>query len=272
MSLLKTGKLVSILAVLMLIFALAGCGSNEAEKADTAKADNVQKIVDKGVLKVGVKNDVPNFGYKNPQTGELEGFEIDLARAIAKDILGDENKVEFTPVTAQTRGPLLDTGELDMVIATFTITEERKKSYNFSDPYYTDGVAIMVKKDAGYNSLKDLDGKTVGVAQSATSKDAIQAAADEMGIKVKFSEYATYPEIKAALISKRVDAFSVDAAILSGYLDNGVVILDDRYNPQDYGVCTKLSNKDLAEKVNTIIGNLDKDGQLNKMKEKWGLK
>ena len=150
MSLLKTGKLVSVLAAFMLIFTLAGCGSNEAEKADPAKADNVQKIVDKGVLKVGVKNDVPNFGYKNPQTGELEGFEIDLARAIAKDILGDESKVEFTPVTAQTRGPLLDTGELDMVIATFTITEERKKSYNFSDPYYTDGVAIMVKKDAGY--------------------------------------------------------------------------------------------------------------------------
>ncbi|HEY3426727.1 MAG TPA: transporter substrate-binding domain-containing protein, partial [Negativicutes bacterium] len=153
---------------------LAGCGG--APKASAPSGDTVppdiKAIKDRGVLKVGVKVDVPKFGFKNLQTGQVEGMEIDLTKAIAKKILGDDKKFEVQGVTAKTRGPLLDNGEVDLVIATFTITEERKQSYNFSDPYFTDGVALMVKKSSGIQSLKDLAGKKIGVAQSATSKKA----------------------------------------------------------------------------------------------------
>lgn len=246
--------------------------ATEAPAEATADTPNVQKIKDNGVLKVGVKVDVPKFGYKDPATEVVEGMEIDIAKAIAKEVLGDENKIEVQAVTAKTRGPLLDSGELDLVIATFTITEERKESYNFSQPYFVDGVALLVKKDKGFTSYKDLDGKAIGVAQSATSKKALEAAATEQGISVKFSEYASYPEIKAALESGRVDAFSVDAAILNGYVDDNSEILPDRFSPQEYGVASKKSNTDLAKVVDDLIGEMKSNGELDGLIEKWGIK
>lgn len=258
----------ALVAVAMsLMVLLVGCSSGSS-----SNDDEIQKIVDRGVLKVGVKVDVPKFGYKDPATNQVDGLEVDIARAIAKKILGDDSKIETQAVTAKTRGPLLDNGEVDMVIATFTITEERKESYNFSDPYFTDGVALLVKKDAGYNTLKDLDGKTIGVSQSSTTKDSLLKEAESLGIELKFSEYGTYPEIKAALDSGRVDCFSVDAAILSGYVDDSTVILDDRYNPQEYGVATKKSNESLANLVNEVINEMKSSGELDKLIEKWEIK
>jgi len=259
-------KLITISA-LILTLTLAGCSSKK-----NSASDEIQKIKDRGTLKVGVKVDVPKFGYKDPGTGKVDGFEIDIAKAIAKKILGDENKVEFQAVTAKTRGPLLDSGEIEMVAATFTITEERKKSYNFSQPYFTDGVGLLVKKSSGFTSFKDLDGKTIGVAQSATTKKALQAEADKLGLKVKFAEYASYPEIKTALTSGRVDCFSVDGAILMGYLDDNTTLLSDKFSPQEYGIASKKSNTALAKVINDTIAELEKSGDLQKLMEKWGLK
>ncbi|SHI23801.1 transporter substrate-binding domain-containing protein [Desulfosporosinus lacus] len=263
-----------ILTSLLLVAGLVtGCGSTPTtpDKGAGGLPADVQAIKDRGVLKVGVKVDVPNFGYKDPKTEEITGFEIDLANAISKEILGTE-KIEPAAVTAKTRGPLVDSGDVDLVIATFTVTEERKKSYNFSDAYFTDGVKLMVKKDSGIQGLKDLNGKKIGVAQSATSKKAIQEAADKIGAKVTFMEFSTYPEIKAALDSGRVDCFSVDGSILSGYLDDSTVILADSFSPQDYGVASKKGNDGLAKLVNDTIAKLKTSGELDKMTQKWGLK
>ena len=260
--------------VMMVALLVAGCGSSDSKPTATSGGvtPDIKAIQDRGVLKVGVKVDVPKFGFKDPKTNEIEGFEIDLTKALAKKILGDEKKIAVQAVTAKTRGPLLDNGEVDLVIATFTITEERKKSYNFSDPYFTDGVALMVKKNANITDLKGLDGKKIGVAQSATSKKSIQEAADKLGIKVSFLEFGTYPEIKTALDAGRVDSFSVDAAILFGYLDDSTVILADRYTPQQYGAASKKSNEGLAKMVNDTINEMKKSGELDKMIQKWGLK
>jgi len=260
-------------SLLLMVGLVSGCGSTApapAPGAATGQSADVKAIKDKGVLKVGVKVDVPKFGYKDPKTGKTEGFEIDLANAISKKI-GTE-KIETSAVTAKTRGPLLDSGDVDLVIATFTVTDERKKSYNFSDAYFTDGVRLLVKKSAGINSLKDLDGKKIGVAQSATSKKAIQEQADKVGAKVTFLEFATYPEIKTALDSGRVDCFSVDGAILLGYLDDSTTILADSFSPQDYGVASKKGNDGLAKVVNETIADMKKSGELDKMIQKWGIK
>ncbi|MEN6412005.1 MAG: transporter substrate-binding domain-containing protein [Veillonellales bacterium] len=271
-------KKVSILAavfVMIMSLLVIGCGSsgsNSNAGKDSGQAADIKAIKDRGVLKVGVKVDVPKFGFKDPATGKVDGMEIDLAKAIAKKILGDENKIDVQAVTAKTRGPLLDNGEVDLVIATFTITDERKQSYNFSDPYFTDGVALMVKKNSGIQSLKDMNGKKIGVAQSATSKKAIQDAAAKDGVKVSFLEFGTYPEIKTALDSGRIDCFSVDGAILFGYLDDSTVILADRYTPQEYGVASKKANTNLAKVVNDTINDMKKSGELDKLIQKWGLK
>ena len=116
----------------------AAAAGSAAETETTAAADpasygsDVQAIIDRGVLKVGVKSDVLGFGYMDPLTGEYEGMEIDLAKKLA-DFLGVD--VEFTTVTAATRTELLDSGDIDCVMATFTITDERKQSWDFTTPY-----------------------------------------------------------------------------------------------------------------------------------------
>ena len=267
----KVGMVLTSLLLVMGLVTGCGAATTPTPSSSSAVSADVKAIKDRGVLKVGVKVDVPKFGYKDPKTEKVDGFEIDLARAISKKILGTE-KIETTAVTAKTRGPVLDSGDVDMDISTFTITEERKKSYNFSDPYFTDGVRLMVKKSAGYTSLKDLDGKKIGVAQSATSKKAIQEQADKVAAKVSFLEFATYPEIKTALDSGRVDCFSVDGSILFGYLDDSTTILADSFSPQEYGVASKKGNDGLAKVVNETIGELKKSGELDKMIQKWGLK
>lgn len=260
------------LSVFVAMITWLGCKDGGGQDKVAAGADPVAAIKARGALKVGVKVDIPKFGYKDPKTGEITGFEIDIARAIARKILGDPSKVDLQAVTAKTRGPLLDNGEIDLVIATFTITDERKQSYNFSEPYFVDGVGLLVKKDSGISGLKDLDGKNIGVAQSATSRQAIQKEADKLGIKVNFLEFGTYPEIKAALDAGRVNCFSVDGSILQGYVDESTKILPDRFSPQNYGVASKKSNTDLATLVNTVIAELKSSGELDKLVAKWNLK
>jgi putative glutamine transport system substrate-binding protein len=245
---------------MLIVFAAFCAGACSKKQADAAGTGAIKKA---GVLKVGVKSDVPGFGFLNTSTNEYEGLEIEIAKLLAGEILGDPGKIKFEPVTAKTRGPLLDNGELDMIIATFTITDERRLTYNFSTPYYTDAVGMLVKKASGIASLADLNGKTVGVAQSATSKDAIDAAAKAIGVTLNFAEFATYPEIKAALDSGRVDVFSVDKSILNGYLDAETTILPDEFSPQPYGVATKLSNKELADYVDGLIKKWLNDGTIS---------
>ncbi|HBF40016.1 MAG TPA: adhesin [Firmicutes bacterium] len=253
----------------MVLLASLVAGSCFAVASDSP---DIKAIKEHGVLRVGVKVDVPKFGYRDPKTDKIDGFEVDIAKAIAQKILGKKSKIDLQAVNAKTRGPLLDNGEVDLVIATFTITDERKKSYNFSDPYFTDGVGLLVKKAAKIKSLKDLNGKKIGVAQSSTSQKAVQDEADKLGIKVDFLSYATYPEIKAALDSGRVDCFSVDASILNGYLDKSTMILPDRFSPQNYGVASKKGNDGLAQIVNETINQMKSSGQIDKFIKKWKLK
>jgi putative glutamine transport system substrate-binding protein len=270
--------LVLALALVFGAFGLVGCGSDEP--ADNGGAEEpaagdlpagVQAIKDSGKLRVGVKADVPNFGLQDAATGEFSGMEIDLAYALAERIGLSADDVEFEAVTAKTRGPLLDNGQLDVVIATFTIKPERLEQWNFSDAYYQDEVGLLVKKDSGIESLADLDGKTIGVAQGATTRDAVQVEADAAGITVNFLEFATYPEINAALESGRVDAFSVDKSILSGYVTDDSVILPDGFSPQDYGVASKLGTDELRDFINEMLAEMEANGEMAALLEKWGL-
>jgi len=273
----KSLLLLLSLVLVVSAFALTGCGSEEpAEPTDpgTPAAElpaGVQTIKDSGQLRVGVKADVPNFGLLDAATNKYEGMEIDLAYALAERMGLTKDDVKFEAVTAKTRGPLLDNGQLDVVIATFTIKPERLEQWNFSQPYYQDEVGLLVKKSSGISGLAGLNGKVVGVAQGATSRDAVQAEADKAGIKVSFLEFATYPEINAALESGRVDAFSVDKSILSGYVTDDSVILPDGFSPQDYGAAMKKGNDDLTTFFNEMLDEMESNGDMAALLEKWNL-
>ncbi len=260
--------------------AAAEAAAEGSTAADGDVAADVQKIIDRGVLKVGCKSDVPNFSLQNTATGEYEGFEDDLAYNIAGEIFGctaDEAKekklVEFQGVTAKTRGPLLENGEIDLVIATFTITDERKETYNFSTPYYTDAVGLLVNNDSGIESIEDLDGKIIGVAQSSTTKDGFKAYVEEKGLDVnpEFQEFDGYPALAQALATKQIDCFSVDRAILSGYVNDSNHILEDRFSEQEYGVASAKENTGLASLVDEKVNAMLDDGSMKTLQDEWNL-
>jgi len=262
-------KLLSLVLAVLLAALIALPAMAESVAID--KADpSIAKIIERGKLLVGVKADVPKFGYQE-LGGDFEGLEIDIAKALAKEVLGDENAVEFTAVTAKTRGPLLDTGELDLVIATFTIKPDRIVQYDFSKPYFVDAIGLLVKKDSGIASFMDLDGKTIGVAQSATTKDALTKAAEAAGVKVEFLEFATYPDIKAALDSDRVACFSVDKAILMGYVDDSTTLLPDAFESQPYSVAMTKGSVGLLAFVDSKIAAMRAAVEIDALVAKWEL-
>ncbi len=260
-------KLLALLMSVTMIFALAACSSSDSSSTSGSTGRTPEDIASSGVLKVGVKTDVPGFGLLDTASGEYSGIEIDLAYKIAEE-LGIEN-VEFVPVTAATRGQLLDSGDIDMVAATFTITDERKMSWNFTTPYYTDAVSLLVKNDSGIDGVADLADKVIGVATGSTSMVALTAAAAESGVELtdnNFSELATYPEIKSALDAGRVDAFCVDGSILAGYVDDTCHIVESiRFSPQEYGLATKLSNTAWAEYLDNLINGWLEDGTIDQI-------
>ncbi len=251
------------------LFKVAGLLLATSVFAINANAGMLDDIKKKGELVVGVKNDVPRFALLDQKTKEIKGFEVDVAKLLAKSILGNENKVKLIAVNAKTRGPLLDNGSIDTVIATFTITPERKKTYSFSEPYYKDSIGLLVLKEKKYKSLADMKNSTIGVAQAATTKKVIADAAKKIGIKVKINEYPDYPSIKAALDARRIDAFSVDKSILLGYVDDKSEILADSFEPQEYGIVSPKSDKEFSEFIDKFVK--DNKKQIDELAKKWGL-
>lgn len=292
----KLWKMAAIGAALVLSLGLvAGCGSDQsAEKSDAPKVavldksklpSDVQAIVDRGTLRIGVKNVTKGFGYQDPTTNEYSGLEVDLAKNMAAQL---GVKLELTPVTAATRTALLDSGDIDAVLATFTITDARKKSWDFTEPYYTDHVGVLVENASNIKSLADLKGKTVGVSSGSTSAKALVEAMIKAGVidgtgydsktfdpatwtnGVKFKQYDDYPAISTALSAKEVDAFCVDKSILNIYKTDGRSYIKEEFAPQDYGIATKKGSG-LSKVAEEMVQRWKKDGTLQKLIDANGL-
>ena len=259
-----------VLAILLMLPFFGQISALTNSTSDAQLEAGVQEIVDRGVLRVGVKQDLPNFGYRDPESNQYSGMEVEIAKKVAAELGVD---IEFTPVTAQTRGALLDNGQLDMVIATFTITEERKELYNFTTPYYTDAVGFLVRKDSKIQSSWDaLDGLTIGVTQGSIQWGLLEEIAAEKGIELNFRELGSNSEVVVALAAHRVDAFSIDQSILSAFLGKTNELLDLQYQPSEYGIVTKKSNTDLATYLDGLVQDWTEDGTLQTIYDDFGLK
>ena len=244
-----------------------------AAPTDESVAADVQAIVDRGVLRVGVKNAVVGFGYEDPLTGEYTGMEIELAKALAGKLGVD---VEFTAVTAATRTELLDSGDIDCVLATFTITDERKESWDFTTPYYTDYVSVLVEDSKGIKTLDDLADATVGVSSGSTSAKALVKAMIEKGLPatwtdgIKFQQYDDYPTISTALSAGEVDAFCVDKSILAIYKTEGRSYIDAEFSPQNYGIAT-TKGSGLSKVAEDLVTESFDNGTIAKLVSENGL-
>lgn len=292
----KLKKLFAALAAGTMIFSLAGCASSSGGTSSSSTSSNADSssaaddtTVSGGVLKVGVKDAVKGFGFKDPLSGEYEGMEIEIAKKLA-DSLGYDD-VEFTTVTAATRTELLDSGDLDCVLATFTITEERKKSWDFSTPYYTDAVTVLVEKADGITDLSGLVGKKIGVSTGSTSAYALVKAMTEKGLLgdyalpetsadfdissfdsngTSFEQFGDYPAISNAMTAGTVDAFCVDKSILATYKTDDRDYITDTFSPQEYGVATKKDSP-LSSKIDELIKGWLEDGTIDGLITEFGL-
>lgn len=242
-------------------------------------SEDVQAIIDRGVLRVGVKNAVVGFGYQDTLTGEYSGLEIDLANKIAEELGVD---VEFTTVTAATRTELLDSGDIDCVLATFTITDERKESWDFTTPYYTDYVTVLVEDSSEITDLEDLVDKKVGVSSGSTSARSLVEAMIDAGLVdgdsfdaetfdpalwtegVSFQQYDDYPAISTALSAGEVDAFCVDKSILAIYKTEGRSYIDAQFAPQEYGIAT-AKGSGFSEYVEELVTGWLDDGTVDEL-------
>ena len=265
--------------------AASSAAASGASSAAAAFGADTQAIVDRGVLKVGVKNAVQGFSFQDTLTGEYKGLEDSLAEMIAEHLGVD---VEFTTVTAATRGELLDSGDIDAVLATFTITDERKKSWDFSTPYYTDYVSVLVEDSTGIKELADLKDKVVGVSSGSTSARALVKAMIDAGVLdganfdadtfnadtwkegISFRQYDDYPAISTALSAGEVQGFCVDKSILAIYKTEGRSYIDAEFAPQEYGVATKKGS-DFSAVCEELITGWLADGTVDQLIKENGL-
>lgn len=253
-----------LLLILTLCFVIFFSGCNKKEE----NSDTLSKIINRGKIIVGVKYDTKPFGYLN-EKGQLEGFDIDLAKTIAKSILGDENKIEFKQVTPSSRLLSLSSGEVDMVVATMTATQQRREIIDFSIPYYVTGQAILVPKNSKITSMSDLNGKKVIIIFGSTAEKNLRLAAPEANI----IGFKTYTGAYRALKQNLADAVTSDETILAGFAmdDKNLKLLPKKYSKEPYAIGFKKSPSSLRlkTKVDFILKDMISGGEMEKLEHKW---
>lgn len=239
--------------------------------AATKKGEDLYKtVIQRGYIIVGVKTDAKPFGFID-SNGANAGFDIDIAHYIAKELFHDPTKVKFIPVTDKERMYKLNINEVDMVIATTTITPKRQHFADFSNAYYITGQALLVKAGSSIRSLADLSNKNVGVIFGSTAEETIKfllPTAHVLG-------YRSYDDAYNALKNGTVLGITSDEAILRTYSmkDNSVKILPKRYSRDSYGIAFRRGEESdyIIEVVNNVISDMDNRGVFNQLKHKWNL-
>ncbi|WP_306329593.1 glutamate ABC transporter substrate-binding protein [Streptomyces venezuelae] len=232
----------------------------------TADGPSIAAIKQRGKLVVGVDQSSYRWGYRNPETRSLEGFDIDLARAIAKDILGSEDAVIFRAIPTNQRIAALDSGKVDLVVRTMTINCKRIQQVAFSTAYFQAGQQVLAPKRAGDITGYDasLNGKRICTAEGSTAYEALEeksfgALFKDEGDGTKDDEdLLTVPnqlDCLARLQLGQVDAVVTDNALAAGQAaqDPAVELKGRPFTTEFYGVAAKLGNDDLVRRVNQVL-------------------
>ena len=235
------------------------------------------KIKERGYLVVGVKYDSPPFGYVDNE-GELMGFEIDLMREFAHRWLGDAKAVEFVQVISSNRIERLLSGDIDLIAATMTYTQERDKTIDFSQTYYLDGQNILIRKDSGLRrnndseSIQALNDNRIAAVRDSTSIQQIVEFAETYGIKLTVAEFEQYDQVLKPLLEKQVDALTTDRGILVGLQQQHPeleILLDSNLSMEPYALGLPPGDFAFAALVNQTLQEMKQDGTYNQIYGKW---
>jgi ABC-type amino acid transport substrate-binding protein len=267
--------LVAVLALVALVAVACGGGDTEGDGAEPGGEGDVEveefpadstlgKIQAAGEIKVGVKYDVPLFGFKNPQSGEVEGFDVDLANIVA-DRLGVE--VKTVEAISDNRIPFLADGTVDLVFSTMTITTDRDAEIDFSRPYYVAHGRILTPKDSGIEDAAGLEGKRVCTALGSTYEGLIPDLAPDIDLNTVDG----YSDCFALMQQDKTDALITDDVILAGFLqqDDSLHIVGDDLTTDPYGAGVKEGETEFADFVSSVIEDTFEDGTWQDLYDEW---
>jgi ABC-type amino acid transport substrate-binding protein len=230
-------------------------------------AGTLQDVKARGKLIVGVKTDFPPFGFLD-KNGDHKGIDIDIAKALSKELFGNEKAVEFVPVTSGNRISFLTSKKIDVAVATMSITEERKKEVDFSIPYFASGQMILVHGDSRITKYQDLAGKKVATIRGSTGDTAIAKLAPTAE-RVKFERNF---EALQALKDRRVEAFVQDYVLIYDFLQKnpGLRIADlHPFSPERYGLAVRKGDKEWLDFLNATLTKMKETGEYDKLLGKW---
>ena len=256
-------KLLALLLISM-VFISTGC-QKKVEKSV------VEKIQEKGILTVGVKTDSKPFGFLD-ENGNHVGFDIDIAKAISQDILGNERRIKYVSVSPNSRIEDITSGKVDIIVATMTVIPQREYLIQFSKPYYVAGQTALVRDDSDIYTFADLRKKTTIVVLGTTAEQNIRRIIPT----AKIVGYKTYEDAFNAFLNEEGDAISTDDTILLGFLQDypdDYRILKNRISKELYAVGMKQQENDdsLMQSVDGVITRMTKNGSLRELKTKWQL-
>lgn len=232
-------------------------------EADAAVAD----IRKRGRLLVGLDIGSNLFSFRDPVTGKIVGFDVDIAGEVARDIFGTPNAVEYRILASADRIPALQKKVVDIVVKTMTITCERRKEVNFSTVYFNAYQRILAPRESPIAGPSDLSGKRVCVARGTTSMEQVQRIDPPPTIITT----VTWADCLVALQQQEVDAISTDNAILAGLVaqDPYLHIVGPSMAEQPYGIGVNLANTGLVRFVNGTLARIRADGTWDTLYRRW---
>src|SRR5687768_104827 len=277
----RWGLLVLLMALLALSTAACGDDGEDATGTDTGGATTTEQegppefaagttmktLQDKGKIVVGTKFDQPLFGLKDPVSGKVQGFDVEMAKLVAQAIFGGdlddvESKIEFVETVSANREPFIEQAKVDFVVATYTINDTRKQRVDFAGPYYLAGQDIMVKKgDTSIKTVTDLNGKKVCSVVGSTSIKNVQAKAPQADISTSFDKYSLCAE---ALADGRVQAVTTDDIILLGLIKDQpdkFQLVGETFTEEPYGIGIKKGDDAFRDFLNDLVEEIYDNGE-----------
>jgi glutamate transport system substrate-binding protein len=269
-------RTIAVMAIALSLLS-AACGKEGSDTTSTGApasvASNVtltgsptfDKIKGRGKVIIGVKEDQPNLGYKDPTTGAYSGFDIQFANLIAAKLGYGTDKIEYKAIPSANREQAIVNGDIDYYVGTYSITDKRKETVSFAGPYYVAGQDLLVRKDdASITGPDSLAGKKVC---SVTGSTPIQRIKEKYP-QAQVSEFEKYSQCVDALVNGQADAVTTDDAILKGYAaqqPDKVKVVGKTFSTEKYGVGLAKDDTALRTKINDILEAAVKDGDWQKI-------
>ncbi|TQM78029.1 amino acid ABC transporter substrate-binding protein (PAAT family) [Saccharothrix saharensis] len=225
------------------------------------------RIQARGRLIAGVDQNTYLMGFRNPFSGELEGFDVDLAREVARAVFGDPDAIQFTVLTSEQRIPALERREVDIVVRTMTATCDRWQKVNFSTVYLQAGQRVLVPSGSDVTGIESLGGKRVCATKGSSSLANVATAASRP-VPVSVPNWT---DCLVMLQQGQVDAISTDDTILAGFAaqDPYTKVVGPQFTAEPYGMAFPKADEDFVRLVNALLERLRADGTWARLHERW---